>query len=104
MIYIIDIDGVLTTRHDYGTDYERAEPNAEVIVALKRLTAQGHEIRVRTGRNPAHHELTLSQLRAWNVPAASIEYADSGDFIVDDRALAVADLIAHSTKEVLDAR
>ena len=75
MKYIVDIDGTICN-NTYG-DYENAQPFVDRISYLNSLYDNGNEIHYWTARGSNSGldwlELTVSQLKQWNVKYASVK-------------------------------
>lgn len=95
--FCIDIDGViagLTPNNEYGS----AEPQTEVVGALNRLYDAGCRIVLYTARGFVTGidwaEMTRAQLERWGVRYHELYFGKpAADFYVDDRMLAVRELM-----------
>ncbi len=94
LIYCFDCDGVIC--HTKGTDYEKAEPDPEVINKINWLHEKGHTIKIFTGRGSVSkidwRLLTESQLGRWKVKYDELIMGKPNyDVFVDDLAWNIKD-------------
>ncbi len=111
---VIDLDGTITARET--SDYANAEPNADVIAALRRYRAEGFEIVILTSRNMRTYAgnvgkinvHTLPTIMAWldrhAVPYDEIvvgkPWCGYDGFYVDDKTVRPAEFAALSYEEI----
>lgn len=96
--FCIDIDGVIASIVP-DNDYTQSQPQMQVIEAINRLHAQGHEIILFTARGSKTgidwSEHTRQQLEAWGVRYHELRFGKpAADYYIDDRMLAITDLLA----------
>ncbi len=101
--YCFDLDGTLCSQEGPGT-YQMARPFPAMILHLRRLKEQGHQIYIYTARAPSEGGdptgTTIDQLRAWGVPYDRLYFGKpAADYYIDDKALHPRDLIGREAWE-----
>lgn len=92
MKYFIDLDNTLCL--NANSDYANSIPILERINYVNELKKQGHEITIWTARGSCsgidHHELTLNQLKEWNVSYDNLLLGKPDyDVYIDDKSFNV---------------
>ena len=90
MTYCFDIDGTLCTNTE--GDYERAEPQPDVIRRVNALHDAGDKILLYTARGSTTgidwRAVTELQLKEWGVRYHSLQFGKpTADLYVDDKAV-----------------
>jgi len=90
VIYLIDVDGVIT-KEDMLGEYQKSEPNYDVIKKVNKLYEDGHTIKIFTGRGSKMgidwNEFTCGQLLFWGVKYHELIFGKPVcDVIWDDKA------------------
>lgn len=92
MKYFIDLDNTLCFTEN--SDYTNSKPIVERIRYINELKSNGHEITIWTARGSGsgidHRELTLNQLRDWNVKYDKLLMGKPNyDIYIDDKSFNV---------------
>lgn len=86
---IMDLDGTLVS---HTSDYRNPEPFEDRIAELRRLSEQGAEIVINTGRGSRstgdYYDMTKAQLDRFGIPWDELYVGHKivGDVVVDDKA------------------
>lgn len=87
--YIVDMDNTICRTLD--TDYKNSKPLYERIGKINQLHLDGNEIIINTGRHHKYLQLTLNQLKDWNVRYDSLRMGKPPGIIVDDMAVDITE-------------
>ena len=111
MTFCFDLDETLCT----GKPYKLAKPLIKNIELVNRLKSSGHVIIIHTARGMSTYngdveevvkhlkDLTLSQLREWNVAYDKLIFGKpSADIYIDDKGCNINNIVKNSETKVED--
>jgi CMP-N-acetylneuraminic acid synthetase len=89
--FVFDIDGVIAKLQP-NNDYEKAQPNGEMIKAINKLYQHGNEIVLFTARGYVTgldwEEVTRTQLSAWGLKYHKLLFGKpNADYYIDDKMI-----------------